>query len=131
MEGSVFPSTSKNCKLGPTYPWLAIFYRQSNTFTRTAFLELSLHQKSPRLKQVLGSNMIPLITKFDTQMTVISHRRKERFSSSAGLLLRSEFSDRRHNTRVLEIRASCTFAAKILGRPATQPCYQSTLISGT
>ena len=42
--------------------------------------------------------MIPLRTKFDTQTTVNSHRRRKRFSSSAGLLFRSEFSDRRHNT---------------------------------
>ena len=42
--------------------------------------------------------MIPLRTKFDTQTTVNSHIRRKRFSSSAGLLFRSEFSDRRHNT---------------------------------
>ena len=35
---------------------------------------------------VLGSNMIPLRTKLDTQTTVISHRKRKRFSSSAGLL---------------------------------------------
>ena len=46
----------------------------------------------------LGSNIMPLWTKFDTQTTVISHRRRKRLSSSAGLLFRSEFSDRRHNT---------------------------------
>ena len=50
------------------------------------------------LKQVLGSNMIPVRTKFDTQTTVISHRRRKQFSSSAGLLFRSEFSDRQSNT---------------------------------
>ena len=52
------------------------------------------------LKKVLGSNVIPLRTKFDTQTksTVISHRKRKRFSSSAGLLFRSEFSDRWHNT---------------------------------
>ena len=72
---------------------------------------LSLHHTSAWLKQVLGSNMIPLRTKFDTETTVISHRIKERerervrerFSSSAGLLLRSEFTefrDRQHNTCV-------------------------------
>ena len=49
------------------------------------------------LKQVLGSNMIPVRTKFDTQTTVISHRRRKQFSSSAGLLFRSEFSDRQSN----------------------------------
>ena len=50
------------------------------------------------LKQVLGSNMISLRTKFNTQTktTVISHRKRNRFSSSAGLLFRSEFSDRWH-----------------------------------
>ena len=41
--------------------------------------------------------MIPLRTKFNTQTTVISHRRRKRFSSSAGLLSQSEFSDRRYN----------------------------------
>ena len=46
------------------------------------------------LKQVLGSNMIPVRTKFDAQTTVVSHRRRKQFSSSAGLLFRSEFSDR-------------------------------------
>ena len=74
---------------------------------------LSLHHTSAWLKQVLGSNMIPLRTKFDTETTVISQRIKERererervrerFSSSAGLLLRSEFTefrDRQHNTYV-------------------------------
>ena len=33
-----------------------------------------------------------------TQTTVISHRRRKRFFSSAGLLSRSEFGDRWHNT---------------------------------
>ena len=72
---------------------------------------LSLHHTSAWLKQVLGSNMIPLRTKFDTETTVISHRIKERerervrerFSSSASLLLPSEFTefrDRQHNTCV-------------------------------
>ena len=88
MEGSDFPSTSQKYKLGPTYPRLAIFYRHSNSFTRTAFRELSLHQKSPRLKQFLGSNMIPLRTKFDTQMTVISHEERAMF-----FLCRSSFSE--------------------------------------
>ena len=41
--------------------------------------------------------MIPLRTNFDTQLTVISHRRRKWFSSSAGLLFRSEFSDRQHD----------------------------------
>ena len=36
-------------------------------------------------------------TQFDTQMTVISHRRRERFSSSAGLLFCCEISDCRHS----------------------------------
>ena len=44
------------------------------------------------------SSMIPLETKFNTQTTVISHRRRKRFSSSAGHLFRSEFSDYRQNT---------------------------------
>ena len=68
---------------------------------------LSLHHTSAWLKQVLGFNMIPLRTKFDTETTVMSQRIKERewerFSSPAGLLLRSEFtefSDRQHNTGV-------------------------------
>ena len=68
---------------------------------------LSLHHTSAWLKQLLGSNMIPLRTKFDTETTVISHRIKERewerFSSPACLLLRSEFTefcDRQHNTGV-------------------------------
>ena len=39
---------------------------------------LSLHHTSAWLKQVLGSNMIPLRTKFDTETTVISQRIKER-----------------------------------------------------
>ena len=61
------------------------------------------------LKQVLGSNMIPLRTKFDTQTTVISQRRRKRVSSSAGLLfslfgVSSAIAD---TTRVLAIRASC------------------------
>ena len=47
--------------------------------------------------QVLVFNLIPLRTKLDTQTTVISHRRRKRVSSSAGLLSQSEFSDRRHN----------------------------------
>ena len=80
----------------------AIFYWQSNTFTRTGLRRS--HQMTLKrarlywgLKQVLGSNMIPVRTKFDTQTTVISHRRRKQFSSSAGLLFRSEFSDRQSN----------------------------------
>ena len=68
------------------------------------------------LKQVLGSNMVPLRTKFDTKTTVISQRRTKRVSSSAGLLfglfgVSSAIVD---ITRVLAIRASCFYiSAKI------------------
>ena len=44
------------------------------------------------------SSMIPLESKFNTQTTVISHRRRKQFSFSAGHLFRSEFSDYRQNT---------------------------------
>ena len=65
---------------------LAIFYWQwSNTFTSTVFKrENPIKRLLWGLKQVLGSNLIPLRTNFDTQTTVISHRRRKRFSSSAG-----------------------------------------------
>ena len=43
MKNSDFPST-RDYHLGPTYPRLAVFYWQSNTFTRTAWRES--HQKS-------------------------------------------------------------------------------------
>ena len=51
-----------------------------------------------------------LRTKFDTETTVISHRRRKRFSSSAGLLFRvsSAITDR---TRDLAIRASCFYVS--------------------
>ena len=52
------------------------------------------------LRQVLsiGSNKIPLRTKFDTQGTVISHRRRKFFLPlPVDLLFRREFTDRRHN----------------------------------
>ena len=73
--------------------------------------------------------MIPLKTKFDTQTTVISHRRKERFSTSAGYLLRSSAIG--DITRVLAIRASCFYISREQLGEARQACYQSTLISGT
>ena len=71
--------------------------------------------------QVLGSNLIPLRTKLDTQTTVISHRRRKRFSSSAALLSQSEFSDRRHSMG-FAIRASCFhISSKNLGE-TSQAC---------
>ena len=89
----------KNYKLSPTYPQLAIFYWQSNTFIRTALWELSLHvhQLTRGLKQVLGSNMITLRTKSLTHRRQLpltegeSHNcslllKRELFSTSAGLL---------------------------------------------
>ena len=65
---------------------LAIFYWQwSNTFTSTVFkCEDHIKRLLWGLKQVLDSNLIPLRTNFDIQTTVISHRRRKRFSSSAG-----------------------------------------------
>ena len=69
-----------------------------NTFTRTALRES--HQTSPSALRAETSSRFqydPLRTKFDTQTTVISHRRRKQFSSSAGLLFRSEFSDRQSN----------------------------------
>ena len=101
----------KNYKLSPTYPQLAIFYWQPNTFIRTALWELSLHvhQTTRGLKQVLGSNMITLRTKSLTHRRQLpltegeSHNcslllKRELFSTSAGLLFWSEFSDSRQNT---------------------------------
>ena len=41
-----------------------------------------------------SSSLIPMRTKFDTQTTIISHRRRKRFFYSAGLLFWSTFSDR-------------------------------------
>ena len=49
-----------------------------------------------------------LRTKFDTQTTVISHRRRKRFSSSAGLLIRVS-SAITNRTQDLAIRASCFY----------------------
>ena len=62
------------------------------------------------LKQVLGSNNDTLRTKFDTQLTLISHRRRKRLSSSAGLLfgVSSAITDR---TQDLAIRASCFYVS--------------------
>ena len=64
-------------------------------------------------------HMTGLRSKFDfkwttTQTTVVSHRRRKRFSSSADFLFRSELRDRRHNTGFWrkEHRVS-TFPAKI------------------
>ena len=80
--------------------------------------------------QVLSSNLIPLRTKLDTQTTVITHRRTKRFSSSAGFISRSEFSDRRHNTSFCD--KSIVFLRYPLNlREASQACYELTLISGT
>ena len=73
--------------------------QKDNNFTRKALREL--HQTSPfalRAETSPRSSMIPLKTKFNTQTTVISHRSRKRFSSSAGHLFRSEFSDYRQNT---------------------------------
>ena len=78
---------------------------------------LSLHHTSAWLKKVLGSNMIPLRTKFDTETTVISHRIKERERESERerdfLPLPAFFygvsslsSEIANITRVLAIRAS-------------------------
>ena len=63
------------------------------------------------LKQVLGSNNYDTLrTKFDTQTTLISHRRRKRLSSSAGLLfgVSSAITDR---TQDLAIRASCFYVS--------------------
>ena len=49
-----------------------------------------------------------LRTKFDTQTTVISHRRRKRFSSSAGLLFRVS-SAITNRTQDLAIRESCFY----------------------
>ena len=49
-----------------------------------------------------------LRTKFDTQTTVLSHRRRKRFSSSAGLLIRVS-SAITNRTQDLAIRASCFY----------------------
>ena len=109
MMGSDFPSTRTTNSVQLT--GLAVFYWQSNTFTHKALRVLSLHQMSPWLKQVLGFSMIPLRTKFDTETTVTSHRRREGFSSTAGLLFRSEFSDCQQN-QVLAIRASSFYICR-------------------
>ena len=63
------------------------------------------------LKEVLSSNNHDTLrTKFDTQTTVVSHRRRKRFSSSAGLLygVSSAITDR---TQILAIRASCFYVS--------------------
>ena len=73
--------------------------QKDNNFTRKTLREL--HQTIPfalRAETSPRSSMIPLETKFNTQTTVISHRRRKRFSSSAGHLFRSEFSDYQQNT---------------------------------
>ena len=104
-------------KLSPTYPWLAIFYWQSITFTRTASRES--HQMSPSALRAETSSRFEydtLRTKFDTQLTLISHRRRKQLSSSAGLLfgVSSAITDR---TQVLAIRALCFYiSAKIQGQ---------------
>ena len=124
MKGSAFPSTrttnSVRLILGSQYsignPTLSHVQLCENYIKRARLFW--------ELKQVLGSSMIPLRTKFDTQTTVNSHRRRKRFSSSAGLLFRSEFSDRRHNTGFGDK------SRENLGQ-ASWACYQSTLISGT
>ena len=98
---------------------LAIFYWQANTFTQLCQNNTKRALLLWGLKQFLGSNMKGLRSKFDfkwttTQTTVVSHRRRKRFSSSAGFLFRSELRDRRHNTGFWrkEHRVS-TFPAKI------------------
>ena len=80
--------------------------------------------------QVLSSNLIPLRTKVDTQTTVISHRRRKRFSSSAVFFLRvsSAIAD---ITWVFAIRASCFHISRENLGEASQACDESTLISGT
>ena len=89
----------KNHRLGPTLSsarniLLAIQHFHTYSLRRSHQMTLKRARLYWRLKQVLGSNMIPVRTKFDTQTTVVSHRRRKQFSSSAGLLFRSEFSDR-------------------------------------
>ena len=81
MKGFDFPfTTTKNWQWSNTFYW-----QWSNTFTSTVFKrENPIKRLLWGLKQVLGSNLIPLRTNFDTQTTVISHRRRKRFSSSAG-----------------------------------------------
>ena len=74
---------------------LAIFYWQANTFTQLCQNNTKRALLLWGLKQVLGSNMTGLRSKFDfkwttTQTTVVSHRRRKRFSSSATFLFWSE-----------------------------------------
>ena len=61
-----------------------------------------------------------------TQTTVISHRRRMRFFSSADLLSRSEFGD-----RCSVIKASFFYVSRENLGEASRACYESTLISGT
>ena len=84
MKGFDFPFTTTKNSIRLIFV-LGIFYWQSNTFTRTAFkCEDHIKRLLWGLKQVLDSYLIPLRTNFDIQTTVISHRRRKRFSSSAG-----------------------------------------------
>ena len=84
MKGFDFPFTTTKNSIRLIFV-IAIFYWQSNTFTRTAFkCEDHIKRLLWGLKQVLDFNLIPLRTNFDTQTTVISHRRRKRFSFSAG-----------------------------------------------
>ena len=84
MKGFDFPFTTTKNSIRLIFV-LGIFYWQSNTFTRTAFkCEDHIKRLLWGVKQVLDSYLIPLRTNFDIQTTVISHRRRKRFSSSAG-----------------------------------------------
>ena len=80
--------------------------------------------------QVLGSNLIPLRIKLDTQTTVISHRRRKWFFPLLVFFLgvSSAIAD---ITRVYAIRASCFYISSENLGEASQACYESTLISGT
>ena len=81
------------------------------------------------LKPVLGSNLIPPRTKFDTQVTVSSHRRRKWFVPLLVFFFRvsSAIAD---VTWVFAIRA-CFYISRKNCREASQACYQSALISGT
>ena len=114
MKVSDLPSTGTTHSIPRI---LVIFCWQANTFTQLCQNNTKRALLLWGLKQVLGCNMTGLRSKFDfkwttTQTTVVSHRRRKRFSSSAGFLFRSELRDRRHNTDFWRKEHSVSFPAK-------------------
>ena len=92
--------------------WLILGTQKGDNFTCTALL--GLHQTSPfalRAEASFCSNMISLRTKFNAQMTVISHRTRSDLLPLPVIFfgVSSVIADKR---RVLVIRASCFYITR-------------------